>query len=186
VLVAVAPKAEVDFGTSLLFASPRAKSIRLVDASVTIASIPTGGQRDSRRRPAVATIAPVHAAQPAMPQQARQPRRPGRPEPAAAGQPTQQPPSSISLQALAERGVASNFTALLAGSIVSADRSTTTSEGRLDGQALTEIGITNGGLTIDDRRNGQEWKFQISLWLNRPRQGGAVFTCGQANNGHGC
>ena len=29
---------------------------------------------------------------------------------------------------------------------------------------LTEIGINNGSLTIDDRRNGSEWKFeQISL-----------------------
>ena len=178
--VAVAPKAEVGIsGTSLLFASPRAKSIRLVDASMTIridtdgrVNVMVGGDQP------FATIAPVHAVQAATPHQARQPASspaaPNRPPP---GQPAQQPPSSISLQALAERGVASNFTALLGwidrlgGITLDNDKA----NGGFDGQALTEIGITNGSLTIDDRRNGQEWKFQqISLWLNRPRQGGAT------------
>ena len=182
VLVAVAPKAEVGIsGTSLLFASPRAKSVRLVDASMTIridtdgrVNVMVGGDRP------FATIAPVHAAQPATPHEARQPApspaAPNRPPP---GQPAQQPPSSISLQALAERGVASNFSALLAwidrlgGITLDNDNA----KGGFDGQALTEIGITNGSLTIDDRRNGQEWKFQqISLRLNRPSQGGAVFS----------
>ena len=47
--------------------------------------------------------------------------------------------------------------------------------GGFDGHALTEIGITNGSLTIDDRRNGHEWRFkQISLRLRRPRTGGAI------------
>ncbi len=46
-----------------------------------------------------------------------------------------------------------------------------------DGHSLNEIGITNGSLTIDDRRGGTEWKFtQISLNLNRPKAGGVALT----------
>ena len=44
-------------------------------------------------------------------------------------------------------------------------------------KSLNEIGITNGSLTIDDRRGGTEWKFtQISLNLNRPKAGGVALT----------
>ena len=79
--VAVAPKAEVGIsGTSLLFASPRAKSIRLVDANMTIRIDPdgrvnvlVGGDRP------FATIAPRTcaadaAATSAQPQPHRRPR----------------------------------------------------------------------------------------------------------------
>ena len=46
--------------------------------------------------------------------------------------------------------------------------------GGFDGQALTEIGITNGSLTIDDRRDGQEWKLtQISLQPDPPKSAAA-------------
>ena len=49
--------------------------------------------------------------------------------------------------------------------------------GGFDGQSLNEIGITNGSLTIDDRRGGTEWKLtQISLNLNRPKAGGVALT----------
>jgi hypothetical protein len=45
-----------------------------------------------------------------------------------------------------------------------------------DGHSLTEIGITNGSLTIDDRRDGQDWQFkQISLRLTRQSNGGVMF-----------
>ena len=66
-LVAVAPKAEVAIsGTSLLFASPRAKSVRLVDANMTIridpdgrANVLLGGDQP------FASIAPVRVTPPA-------------------------------------------------------------------------------------------------------------------------
>ena len=49
--------------------------------------------------------------------------------------------------------------------------------GGFDGQALNEIGIANGSLTIDDRRAGYEWKLtQISLNLSRTKAGGASLT----------
>ena len=84
--VAVAPKAEVGMsGTSLLIASPRAESFRLVDANMTIRIDPDRpDQRDGRRRAAVrhhragspgaiepagiaATQAPASPARPAAP-----------------------------------------------------------------------------------------------------------------------
>jgi hypothetical protein len=169
--VAVAPKAEVDIsGTSLLFASPRAKSIRLVDASMTIridadgrVNVLVGGEQP------LATFAPPHQAQ-AVAQS----------NPAQSGQAAAQPSPNFSLQALTQRGIASNFAALLGwidrlGGIRLDDGDG--GGGGFDGHALTEIGILNGSLTIDDRRNGERWNFErISLRLNRPRVGGAILS----------
>src|SRR4029079_16185837 len=99
---------------------------------------------------------------------------------ASAGQrSTSNATGSFSLQAVAERGIASNFAALLEW----IDRlgalelnSGNTESGGFDGHALTEIGITNGSLTIDDRRDGQDWQLkQISLRLTRQSNGGIMF-----------
>ena len=59
--------------------------------------------------------------------------------------------------------------------------------GGFDGQALTDIGLTNGSLTIDDRRNDHQWKLtQITLNLSRPRAGGAVLAVlSEIRNGRG-
>jgi hypothetical protein len=46
----------------------------------------------------------------------------------------------------------------------------------LDGHDLRELGLKNGNLVVDDRRNGKQWKFDgINVSLTRPRQGGVVF-----------
>ncbi len=46
----------------------------------------------------------------------------------------------------------------------------------LDGHDLQELGLKNGNLVVDDRRNGKQWKFDgINVSLTRPRQGGVVF-----------
>src|SRR5262245_39684330 len=46
----------------------------------------------------------------------------------------------------------------------------------LDGHDLRELGLKNGNLVVDDRRNGKQWKFEgINVSLTRPRQGGVVF-----------
>ena len=46
----------------------------------------------------------------------------------------------------------------------------------LDGYDLRELGLKDGYLTVDDKRNGKHWSFShINVSLTRPRQGGVVF-----------
>ncbi len=45
----------------------------------------------------------------------------------------------------------------------------------LDGHDLGELGLKNGQLTVDDRRNGKHWMFNhINASLRRPEQGGVI------------
>jgi hypothetical protein len=185
VTVAVAPKAEVGIsGTSLLIASPRAESFRLVDANMTIRIDPDGqiNVLVGGERPFV-TIAPE-----AREAQLNQPQSPaGAPaqgsgnqapaRPSASGKAPPDGPRIFSLQAMSGRSVASNVTALLAWIDELGKLGLDARTGGFDGHSLNEIGITNGSLTIDDRRGGTEWKFtQISLNLNRPKAGGVALT----------
>ena len=109
--VAVAPKAEVGLsGTSLLTASPRAESFRLVDANMTIRIDPDGQVNVlvGGEQPFV-TIAPVREAQAAPPNATVAAPAPACIGSAAAQQAPQQKTGPIfSLQALTERSVASN------------------------------------------------------------------------------
>jgi hypothetical protein len=155
-VVAMAPKAEVGIaGTSLLIASPRAESFRLVDASVLIRidsegriNVFAGGEKP------FATFAPVGAS------------------PLVQGQ-----APTFSLQAISQRNLAMNFAALLAWMDGLGDRGREGTLSGFDGADLAEIGITNASLTIDDERNGDEWKLtQISVNLTRPRAGGAALS----------
>ncbi len=46
----------------------------------------------------------------------------------------------------------------------------------LDGHDLRELGLKNGNLIVDDRRNGKRWTFsRINVSLRRPTQGGVIF-----------
>ena len=177
--VAVAPKAEVGIsGTSLLIASPRAESFRLVDANMTIRIDPDGQVNVlvGGERPFV-TIAPEREAQLNQPQsQASAPSQaPARPPAPSKRRRTNT--GMFSLQAMSERSVATNVAALLAWIDELGKLGLDGGTGGFDGQSLNEIGITNGSLTIDDRRGGTEWKFtQISLNLNRPKAGGVALT----------
>jgi hypothetical protein len=46
----------------------------------------------------------------------------------------------------------------------------------LDGHGLGELGLKNGNLTVDDRRNGKRWTFShINVSLERPELGGLMF-----------
>src|SRR6478752_2197331 len=46
----------------------------------------------------------------------------------------------------------------------------------LDGHDLRELGLKNGNLVVDDRRNGKRWTFDgINASLTRPRGGGVTF-----------
>ncbi|HVZ53107.1 MAG TPA: hypothetical protein VG986_14150 [Pseudolabrys sp.] len=52
----------------------------------------------------------------------------------------------------------------------------------LDGHDLTEIGLKNGNLTVDDRRTGKHWTFdRINVSLTRPTQGGVLFKLESVN-----
>lgn len=45
-----------------------------------------------------------------------------------------------------------------------------------DGRELSEVGLKNGALVVDDRRSGKQWSFQnINFSLTRPREGGVAF-----------
>lgn len=47
----------------------------------------------------------------------------------------------------------------------------------LDGRDLTEVGLKNGSIVVDDRRSGKKWSFDnINLSLTRPKEGGVAFT----------
>ena len=49
----------------------------------------------------------------------------------------------------------------------------------LDGRDLSELGLKNGNLTVDDQRNGKQWTFHdINLSLTRPVSGGIALTIG--------
>lgn len=178
--VAVAPKAEVGIsGTSLLFASPRAKSIRLVDANMTIRidadgriNVMVGGERPLFTTAIADSSAPPVAVSSAAPGSGRRTETERSSKDANSFGP-------YSLQAMAERGMASNFAAVLGwfDRLRALELDGKGAEtGGFDGHALSEIGIVNGSLTIDDRRDGQDWKFkQITLRLARQNNGGAIF-----------
>ena len=52
----------------------------------------------------------------------------------------------------------------------------------LDGHDLRELGLKNGNLIVDDRRNGKRWTFdRISASLRRPAQGGVMFKLESGN-----
>lgn len=52
----------------------------------------------------------------------------------------------------------------------------------LEGHDLRELGLKNGNLSVDDRRNGKQWKFDnINASLTRPHQGGVVFRLESVN-----
>ncbi len=47
----------------------------------------------------------------------------------------------------------------------------------LDGHELSELGLKDGNLTVDDERNGKQWSFRnINLSLTRPKDGGIALT----------
>jgi hypothetical protein len=189
--VAVAPKADIGIsGVSLLLASPRVESFRLVDANMTVRIDPDGqinvilgGQRPfssiAPAQDAPAQAAPIQAAPGQTPAaQAGSPARPNTASPNRSA-PAQPSPRNFSFQAIAERGLASNFSELIqwVDRLGGFGRDAESGQGGFDGNALTDIGIANGSLTIDDRRDNHEWKLtEITLNLSRPKSGGAILT----------
>src|SRR5215470_8249108 len=147
-VVASAPKAEVGLsGRNLIVGQLRAQSLNLVGAEMSV-RIETDGRLTVF---AGADNRPIATAAPTV----------GLPS-------VPRPDSSASPQGVL-RGQFANLATLMA-------RIDAVGETGLDGHDLRELGLKNGNLVVDDRRNGKQWKFDgINVSLTRPRQGGVVF-----------
>jgi len=146
-VVASAPKAEVGLsGKSLLMGRLRAQSLNLVGAEMSVRIEPDG----SLTVFAGADKRPIATAPTVAPL----------PSPDARSDATPQGVLHAEFQ---------NLAAIMA-------RIDAVGESGLDGHDLRELGLKNGNLVVDDRRNGKQWKFDgINVSLTRPRQGGVVF-----------
>ena len=154
-VVASAPKAEIGIsGTGLLTGHLMAQSLNLVGAETAIRIEPDGRLTvfaGADKRPIVSA---------AVPQKPQPPASPAADGPATA---------SAGGGAAAQGGGLQEFAAIL-GWIDNLG------ETGLDGQELREIGLKDGRLTVDDRRNGKQLSFDnINVSLTRPRQGGLMF-----------
>src|SRR5215471_12127280 len=147
-IVASAPKAEVGLsGRNLIVGQLRAQSLNLVGAEMAV-RIETDGRLTVF---AGADKRPIATAAPtSVPAAAREAGSSATPDGALGGQ-------------------FANLAALMA-------RMDAVGETGLDGHDLRELGLKNGNLVVDDRRNGKQWKFDgINVSLTRPRQGGVIF-----------
>jgi hypothetical protein len=159
-LVAGAPKAEVAVSTTGLFmGSLHAKRVSLVGAELAV-RIETDGQitisTGADRRPIAVTPAIV---KPAL---------------ADASAPSAVGPASANAAPAAPTG-ADNFAALMAW----IDRF---AKADAENEILGELGLKDGNLIVDDRRNGKTWTFeQINFSMNRYGRGGIIFNLGSEN-----
>jgi hypothetical protein len=155
-IVATAPKAEVRIsGMSLLLGQLRAESLSLVDAELSVLIEQDGRvsvSTGATTRPLV-TATPTDLAAPAP--QAAPPNAP-----AAA-----QPPGS---------GIDALLAALARLDGMSASG--------LNSYDLSEVGIKNGNIVVDDRQSGNHWSFEnITLSVRRPSGGGIALSVGEEN-----
>src|SRR5215471_10732546 len=146
-IVASAPKAEVGLsGRNLLVGRLRARSLNLVGAEMSV-RIETDGRLTVF---AGADTRPIATAAPTI------------------GPPSASGPDSATPQGAVRAGF-QDLAAIMA-------RFDAVGETGLDGHDLRELGLKNGNLVVDDRRNGKRWTFDgINASLTRPRQGGVVF-----------
>jgi len=167
-VVASAPKAEVGIsGAGLLAGRIRAERLSLVGAEMAV-RIESDSKvtvfAGSNKRPLVTASAtlvpPVRASTP-----------PAKAERAAPGA-TAAPVAPAANAGATMRNGVPDLAALLAW-IESLDAS------GLDGRDLTEIGLQDGNLTVDDQRNGKQWTFtNIDLSVTRPKGGGIAVALG--------
>jgi len=156
-LVATAPRAEIGLsGASLLLGKPRVASLLLVNANMEIRIEPDGRVNVYAGGPRpFLVISPINAVQGAK------------------------PATAMSLNALTDRGIDQNVSALLGWvdglGALGRDGNPVNVSG-LDGQELIEVGVKHGSLMVDDARNSRQWSFtEITMSLTRPEQGGVAF-----------
>jgi hypothetical protein len=147
-VVASAPKAEIGLsGMGLLTGHVRAHSLNLVGAEMAV-RIETDGRLTVF---AGADKRPITTAAPAL-----------------APAPRDQPAGPSSPQAALRSELED-----VAGLMAWIDGAGATG---FDGHDLRELGLKNGNLVVDDRRNGKQWTFdQINASLTRPARGGVIF-----------
>jgi hypothetical protein len=168
-VVASAPKAEVGVsGWSLMAGRIRAERLSLVGAEMAVRIEPdstvtvfAGGDKRPFVTASAASV-PARAASSGGPKI----------EPAATvlgGAPAATAP----VQPVANGRLGAPDIAALLSWIESLDAS------GLDGRDLTEIGLKDGNLTVDDQRNGKQWTFtNIDLGVTRPKDGGIAVKIG--------
>lgn len=170
VVVASAPKAEVGIsGAGLLTGSIRAERLSLVGAEMSVrieqdGAVTIFAGSDSR---------PIASAIPAGSRPAPAPATPaasGAPVPSETPAPVA--PSPASFEAPAE------FLGLLT-------RLDTFAATGLDGHNLSELGLKDGGLIVDDLRTGKRWNFaDIDVSLTRSANGSVGFSIGSDEAAH--
>src|SRR5438876_760858 len=171
-IVASAPKAEVGIsGASLFLGRIRAERLSLVGAEMAV-RIESDSKvtifAGSNKRPFVTASAMLP---PVVPAQASPPAKVERAAAAASAAPVTPPAPAAGAGSTARNGVP-DLAALLTW-IESLDA------GSLDGRDLTEIGLQDGNLTVDDQRNGKQWTFtDIDLSVTRPKGGGIAVALG--------
>ncbi|HEX4826996.1 MAG TPA: hypothetical protein VFV12_02130, partial [Xanthobacteraceae bacterium] len=168
-VVASAPKAEVGIsGAGLLAGRIRAERLSLVGAEMAV-RIESDSKitvfAGSNKRPFVTASATLTPAVPGSTSPAAKVERAG----AAA---TVAPVAPAANAGATIRNGVPDLAALLAW-IDGLDAS------GLDGRDLTEIGLQDGNLTVDDQRNGKQWTFtNIDLSVTRPKGGGIAVALG--------
>src|SRR5438876_5863417 len=171
-IVASAPKAEVGIsGASLFLGRIRAERLSLVGAEMAV-RIESDSKvtifAGSNKRPFVTASAMLP---PVVPAQASPPAKVERAAAAATAAPVTPPAPAAAAGSTARNGVP-DLAALLTW-IETLDAS------GLDGRDLTEIGLQDGNLTVDDQRNGKQWTFtNIDLSVTRPKGGGIAVALG--------
>ena len=185
-VVASAPKAEVGFSkASLLTGRPRAERLNLVGAELAVriegdgkVTVSTGAnQRPVAIAPARGRSEAGAVPPPYPPAQAAESRSLS-PSPLAGEGKSMSPPALAgegregAAAAEGSRSLQENLAAFLAWV-------DSLSALGLDGGDLTEVGLKSGNLVVDDRRNGQQSRFEnIHLSLTRPRAGALEFELG--------
>jgi hypothetical protein len=171
-VVASAPKAEVGIsGASLLAGRIRAERLSLVGAEMAV-RIESDSKvtvfAGSNKRPFVTASATLTPAVPRSPLPAAKVEHA-----AAAATAAPAAPATPAANAGATIGNGVPDLAALLAWIDGLDAS------GLDGRDLTEIGLQDGNLTVDDQRNGKQWTFtNIDLSVTRPKGGGIAVALG--------
>ncbi len=170
-IVASAPKAEVGVsGAGLMTGRVRAQRLSLVGAEMQVRIEPDSKVTvfaGSTKRPFVTASA----------SSTQIPMRGAMTQPLLSAERTGSLPAPATL-APTPRNLIPDFAALLAW----IDSLSATG---LDGKDLTELGLKNGNLTVDDQRSGKQWSFEdISLSLTRPKAGGIALTMSSEGERH--